>query len=255
MTDHDSSARESLERLKREMPSLKKLFESEKEKGGAMKVTVDRGPISAQDAPNDVPQDKWGMLVRERRSFLRTRLPYDCRELLRFITEARQFNMIEKLGYADEEDFIRRGLDLDPTTVPYTLETLRLIKPEWAMPYDTAVTVGKALLAENGQRGKAKSSDNVRPFSLGKQAGNGVAYIRARLERDGKTDLLAQVERGEMSAHAAAVEAGIRQRLIQVAPTVDGFLRAAMKHLSAAEVRQLATGLMRISSEEKNHER
>jgi hypothetical protein len=33
MTDHDSSARESLERLKREMPSLKKLFESEKAKG------------------------------------------------------------------------------------------------------------------------------------------------------------------------------------------------------------------------------
>jgi hypothetical protein len=33
--------------------------------------------------------------------------------------------------------------------------------------------------------------------------GTQVAYIRARLERDGKTELLAQVDRGEISAHGS----------------------------------------------------
>lgn len=47
------------------------------------------------------------------------------------------------------------------------------------------------------------------------------AYVRARLERDGKTDegtaeLLAKVDRSEISAHKAAVEAGFRRQYIQI---------------------------------------
>jgi hypothetical protein len=41
------------------------------------------------------------------RSFLHTRLPYDCRELLRFIDEAEQ--MFGPLGFASVEDLVRRG--------------------------------------------------------------------------------------------------------------------------------------------------
>jgi len=77
---------------------------------------------------------------------------------------------------------------------------------------------------------KDSNADNV-SFGHGNQA----AYIRARLERDGKTELLAKIACGEISAHAAAVEAGFRQRMIQIAPTVAGFMRAATKHLSATE--------------------
>lgn len=43
--------------------------------------------------------------------------------------------------------------------------------------------------------------------------GRGAEYIAARLERDGLDDLATKVRSGEMSAHAAAIEAGFRKKL------------------------------------------
>jgi hypothetical protein len=94
-------------------------------------------------------------------------------------------------------------------------------------------------------RGK-KTVGNTNGFS----GLNNAAYIRARLERDAAdadhpdrqevaARLLPRVVAGEISAHAAAVEAGWRHRLVQVAPTVEGFVRAIKKHLSAEERRAL----------------
>jgi hypothetical protein len=61
-----------------------------------MAVIVQTGPISAQDDPATVPVAEWGILISERRRFARVRLPYDCRELLRFIDEMRKFDMGRK---------------------------------------------------------------------------------------------------------------------------------------------------------------
>jgi hypothetical protein len=70
------------------------------------------------------------------------------------------------------------------------------------------------------------------------------AYICSRLERDSKCEdlpperrervgqLLSQVETGKLSANAAAIEAGFRQRMIQHPPTVEGFKRAATRCLT-----------------------
>ena len=43
--------------------------------------------------------------------------------------------------------------------------------------------------------------------------------------------LYASVIADELSANAAAIEAGWRERTIQVAPTLGGFARAIEKHL------------------------
>jgi hypothetical protein len=48
-----------------------------------------------------------------------------------------------------------------------------------------------------------------------KHGGTGASYLAARLERD-RPDLAARVEHGELSAHAAAIEAGFRERTITV---------------------------------------
>jgi hypothetical protein len=74
-------------------------------------------------------------------------------------------------------------------------------------------------------------------------ASDNAAYIRARLERDGKPELLAKIDRGEISAHAAAIEAGIRHRMISHRPTVQGFLNAAHGHLSPEQRLELKEAL------------
>src|SRR6516164_7978143 len=110
-----------------------------------MAVTVRTGPISAQDNPADIPVEKWRLLVDARRGFAKVELPYDCRELLRFVEEMRTFDMVAKLGYADEDDFIRRGLELDPEIVREALVMLKRMKPEWAVPFQAAADIGRTL--------------------------------------------------------------------------------------------------------------
>lgn len=85
-----------------------------------------------------------------------------------------------------------------------------------------------------GGRGK-KGSSNTTGFN----GERGRDYFLAKLEKDGERELLAKIHSGQMSASAAAIEAGIRPRYLQVAPTVDGFLKAALKHLSTRERREL----------------
>ena len=83
------------------------------------------------------------------------------------------------------------------------------------------------------KKGEGINSSNTRISPLGKKCD--AAYIRARLERDGKSELLAQIDRGEISARAAAIEAKYRHPMIQHQPTVKGFLRAATRWLPAAD--------------------
>jgi hypothetical protein len=95
---------------------------------------------------------------------------------------------------------------------------------------------------QNASQGK-NESDNVRIVSLGEEGGNSAAYIRARLKRDGKTELLGKVERGEISAHKAAKEAGYRKQAVCHLPTVPGFLKAAQAHLSPEQRLELKEAL------------
>jgi hypothetical protein len=79
----------------------------------------------------------------------------------------------------------------------------------------------KAGAPEGNQNAAKNNPDNIRIDSLGYQGGTSAAYIRARLERDGKTDLLAKVQSGEISAHKAAIEAGFRQQYVQIRNASD----------------------------------
>jgi hypothetical protein len=56
-------------------------------------------------------------------------------------------------------------------------------------------------------------ADDLAPFPPEPRLrGNSAAYLRSRLERDGYIELLAAVDRGELSTFAAGVEAGYTKR-------------------------------------------
>ena len=68
-------------------------------------------------------------------------------------------------------------------------------------------------------------------------------YLLARVRRDAP-DLATRVEAGELTAHAAAVQAGVvLAHAITHVSTVDGFLRAAHKHLTPEQRAALAARL------------
>ena len=169
-----------------------------------MAVVIDSGAITATRHATNVPQSAWPKLIAERRKFCKIKLPYDCRELLRFVEESH--DMLAVLGYKDEDDFVRRGLDLDPATVKWAIKGLKRLKPNEPIAYRYAVSVGQHGGDHTSAKGKEQAC-NTRLLSYGDRT-----HILARLQRDGRAELLAEVYAGEKSANAAAIEAGYRKR-------------------------------------------
>ena len=123
-----------------------------------------------------------------------------------FIEDAAKF---EWLGFKDRETYIRDGLDLDPQIVEWAVEGLRRLSGEHVIPFDEAVVLGK----HGGKRVKGEQAANS---GLNLHHGTDRRSTLARLRRD-RPDLAEQVERGELSANAAAIEAGFRTRPVQLA--------------------------------------
>jgi hypothetical protein len=100
-------------------------------------VRIDSGPPAAWQRPCDIPKDKWFFLMEEKRSFISTNIPYDCRCLLEFVQDANE--MWEELGFKSAEDMILNGYELDPVEVDLAYEWLSIQSPETAVDYETAV--------------------------------------------------------------------------------------------------------------------
>jgi hypothetical protein len=173
--------------------------------------------------------------MQVRRSFLAVHLAYDCRRLLEFVEDAEA--MAEPLGFANAEDFVRRGLELDPKQVNWALEGLRRLDSneiKSKVKYARAIEIGK----HGGNRKKDFQSN---PITL--KRGTSRPYILARLERDGYTDLLAQIHAKEITAKAAARKAGyIKTPTIfeQVAKQVQKLSKPEWKKLVTMETRRRA---------------
>lgn len=169
-----------------------------------MAVVIDSGPIDATDRAADLRPAQWPTLVSARRMFCQTKLSSDCRELLRFVEESH--DMLEPLGYVDVDDFITRGLELEPVMVEWALQGLKRLQPDQPIPFQRAVALGKKGTAGPG-RGH-KTSRNTRGLGASDTRG----YVLARLQRDGHSELIAQVYAGELSANAAAKRVGYRKK-------------------------------------------
>ena len=178
-------------------------------------LKIDTGPITARAYLSEIARADWGLLVGARRTFLNISLPHDCRELLRFVTEAQE--MFAPLGYASLTDFIRRGLDLDPALVQWAVEGLRTLKPDEPIPFTVAVENGRARtqacaekatpLAQHRRPTKEEQDNKGRHTTLnGKRDAD---YYTARIARDHPA-ILTKMQAGEYrSVRAAAKDAGI----------------------------------------------
>jgi hypothetical protein len=151
-----------------------------------------------------VPKTRWADLVSARATFCATNLPYDCRELLRFIDEAQE--MLPALGYTSLDEFVQRGLRLDPALVSWAVDGLHQLKPDEPIPFDRAIRLGRQGRPTKEQQ-VARKGYNV-TFS---KRGYKRDYILARLDRDQHHQLAADVRAARLSAHAAALQAGYRR--------------------------------------------
>lgn len=192
-------------------------------------VRINTGPIEAELFLDEVPRESWGTLLRARKTFVKTSIPHDCRELLRFVEEADQ--MFEELGFANLEELIRNGLEIDPDLVGWAVKGLRSLKPDEPVTLDAAVRLGK-----HGRQGAPRDEKGhfVADRSKGSNynlRGTTAEYTLARLDRD-RPDIAARVRAGELSANAGAIEAGFRK---PPEPLVERTLRAVAR-MSDAEL-------------------
>jgi hypothetical protein len=169
-------------------------------------VTIRRDPLCL-DPANQIAKENWPKLIEERRNFCTRIIPTDCRSLLFFMRDGEQSGW---LGFVDRAAYCE-GLGLAPEMVELALRGLELTDPNSITPLHRAVALGQREIGiEGGKAGPGrghKTSDNVTRF----QRGNQRAYILARLHRD-RPDLAQRVEAGELSANAAAIEAGFRKK-------------------------------------------
>jgi hypothetical protein len=168
-----------------------------------MALFIDSGPVSAEDFLRHVPQGKWRELMLARRSFLEVKLAHDCRCLVQFVADAEQ--MFAALGFADVEEMIRDGYGLDPSEVDIAVKWLKLRKPDEAVPFSIP------LKSWGTNRYSRDSNTTSRNKTRGKE------YTIARLQRD-RPDLAERVIAGELSANAAAIQAGFRKKPIKRCP-------------------------------------
>lgn len=209
-------------------------------------VNIRTGPVDASDAARDVPPQKWWDLTQARRSFTRTQLPYDCRSVITFVEEAEEYRMWERTGYANLDEYIRVGLELDPDMVHWARQGLARLDTSQPIPYGQAVETGKTAaqklheapeLPRNGQIGSGRKKnrfDNIKPIS-----GTEAKYLAARLKRD-HPEIADRVTRGEYrSIRAAALDAGIIKPTKTVPiDTPERAIQALLRVFSADELRR-----------------
>jgi len=173
-------------------------------------VRIDRGPITSDLPLREVDPEDWYLLMLARRSHLKVRIKHDCRCLVAWVQETAV--MHERLGFQTADEMIANGLELDPDDVRIAVKWLRKHEPEH--PIGLPEVLGKhgrsdAARDEMGRfaRGEESRGSNATSGNLGR----GRSYTLARLRRD-RPELAERVEAGELSANAAAVEAGFRRR-------------------------------------------
>jgi len=103
--------------------------------------------------------------------------------------------------------------------------------------------------AEYVKRGGDRRSEGIkvsstRPSPKSASERNSISGTLRRLARS-RPDLLARVESGELSAYAAAVEAGIRKRMVKIpVDTPDAAIKAGLRYFTLAEMKQALAALV-----------
>lgn len=177
-----------------------------------MRVRIDTGPITHGTPAAEVPPGKAGLLIGAWRSFVHVNMRHDCRELLRIVEDAQKTGIWAHdtlYRFTSFDDFMRRGLEMDPELIGWAVEGLRALNPGAPIPFDRAVEAGRVLGAHGGDRRSERAREDQGCDHKLERYGTADHWL-ARLRRD-DPELAVRVERGELSAHAAAIAKGWRK--------------------------------------------
>lgn len=134
------------------------------------------------------------------------KVEHDCRPLDELCGQLIQLESWKKHGYDNWDSFCTNELDADPRFINKIREGVRILEERG---HKGPIPTETALGAHGGDRKSEAFEDQDSGRSLIK-AGNNKVYNEARLKRD-RPDLLEKVQQGELTANAAAIEAGFRQ--------------------------------------------
>lgn len=151
-----------------------------------------------------VARHQWRDLVEARALHCNSSLRQDCRALVFYIEDAAKNDWI---GFGGRDEYIRDGLGLEPDLVAWAVDGLRRLDGRHAVTFDEAVVLGKQgapLGNDNAKKDRENKPRNTKFES------DTASYAVARLRRDAP-ELADAVKRGELSANAAAIQAGFRK--------------------------------------------
>jgi hypothetical protein len=140
--------------------------------------------------------------------------------------------MFEVLGFPDPESMIREGVGIDERWGRLIAAWLDLSPQGTAAPVPLEAARVMALAAHGGDR----RSEEFRGEGNASLKYGTAAHWQARLRRD-RPDLAERVEAGELSANAAALEAGFRHKrrpfeiITRLIPKLDAAERAKIMEI------------------------
>jgi helix-turn-helix, Psq domain len=105
----------------------------------------------------------------------------------------------------------QQGTTLEPEEISLAVDWLRLNPPAHPLPLETARELAAREIGIPGGKAGPGRGHKTQSNGLRLMSSNRKAYTLARLKRD-RPDLAEQVVAGELSANAAAIEAGMSQR-------------------------------------------
>lgn len=174
-----------------------------------MALAVNKG-IDPLTDPRTLPRSRWAELVAARKYHCLGNIPSDCRTLLKLVTDAEG---CEWLGFGTRDRYMLEGLEIEPNAGDLAIEFLRAAHLEVPVAFTDAVDGGRKLRDKPGRPSLAElRNTNGSDYNNNESvSGRGVEYTLARLDRD-QPELADRVRAGELSANAAAIEAGFRKQ-------------------------------------------
>jgi hypothetical protein len=157
-----------------------------------------------------IPREDWPKVISDKSRFVSTALNVDLEYALKILDELEEVKAWEYFDLSREE-FLQFKCKIHPDKLPKIRKGFKIMRDDGLNPRSVD-DVDKFLddldpLPENGQIGRGRNSfDNVKAIPT--KGGNSAKYLLRRLNSRGHRDLARRVVIGELSAYAAAKEAG-----------------------------------------------
>ena len=201
-------------------------------------VRIDSGELPSANGVTE--GHELAQVIGRWQSIAHGRFRDDCRFLLQMIEETDRLRLWEKnvggFTYATRDEFLQNQVLIDyDLTEKQTRQIVDALRGGYRGGIQGAIELARdnPLGEHGGEQGEGEQVDNINSD----QGGNiDKTYTLRRLARD-RPDLLARVESGELTANAAAIEAGFRRRMRPVpVDSADNAVRALLRIFTADEL-------------------